>query len=532
MSALDDFNHIKDVLEALDVLKPARFGYTETVITAAPEAEVAALTGVYITEDSSQINSIPTPDLIAVDDLIINIGLRSQAATISRMGINHFFGRLGLNLLKLTEKIKLLVDNHLVNRYITPSGNVMEDVTTGYTADTITLVKHKSPLSASAPITSSSAISLLAAVYNGNAGVMTGADKKVLDDISGTVFNVEAKIYASEQQNLVYNYDFRYFSNQLATISSWYSYLHPDGWVYSDSGTDGKIGYESILECCKIQTSSDGSGVRSFKQALHEFVNWGNLLKGSSVTLKAFVKGSNVTVKLTDGITVQSFALQNTGGIEEVTLQIPVNISATELTVLIESSTSSNVIEIYKIYANKGEYAIESLPCIVQGKIGELKSYDATEVAPIGEFELNGIELPTGYTRLSAFLNGKFGTGSNGRSKLRDGRGRFERQWDHGAGIDPDAASRTNRGDGTTGDHIGTSQSDAIRNITGTLVNVSLGSGAYGAGAMYISSKNDGANGGDGSRAGNLEFAASQVVPTGSDNRPKNDNTLRTIRWC
>lgn len=180
---ISDFNHIKDMLEALDLERPSRFAYTQDALDATGAAEIAALTGVYEVENSSEINSIPTPEEVAMDSLIVSIGLRSQAATLSRMMINHFFGRLSLNLVKLTEKLKLLVDEHLVNRYITPSGYVMEDLTRTYAADQITLVRHRSRLDASAPMTSSAAITILGAVYNGNAGVMTGADKKVLDDL-------------------------------------------------------------------------------------------------------------------------------------------------------------------------------------------------------------------------------------------------------------------------------------------------------------------------------------------------------------
>ena len=39
-----------------------------------------------------------------------------------------------------------------------------------------------------------------------------------------------------------------------------------------------------------------------------------------------------------------------------------------------------------------------------------------------------------------------------------DYQGEFLRGWDNGAGNDPDAASRTDRGDGTTGDNVGTKQ--------------------------------------------------------------------------
>lgn len=50
---------------------------------------------------------------------------------------------------------------------------------------------------------------------------------------------------------------------------------------------------------------------------------------------------------------------------------------------------------------------------------------------------------------------------------LPDDRGRFIRAWDNGAGVDPDAASRTDRGDGTTGDNVGTLQDHALETHTG-----------------------------------------------------------------
>lgn len=188
--AIEQFNHIKDVLDELDNQRPARFGYTEAAVNATGEAEIAALEGLFIVEDSTQINSIPTPDLVGMDPVIINIGLRTQAATISRMAINHFFGRLGLNLLKVTEKLKLLVNEHLVSRYITPTGNVLERITVTQDADEIILIQHRSPLSASAPVTTSAPVTLSPAVYDGNAGVMTGADKKVLDDLNTAFSNL------------------------------------------------------------------------------------------------------------------------------------------------------------------------------------------------------------------------------------------------------------------------------------------------------------------------------------------------------
>jgi hypothetical protein len=183
MPDINDFNQIKNVINALDNERPARLGYTQAAIDATGAAEVDALTGVFIDEDSSQINSIPTPALIATDPLVQAIGLRTQAATVSRMMINHYFGRLGLNLLKLTEKVKFLVSHHLVNRYITPSGKVVESITVSPQATVVNLLQNQSPLAANAPATEQTIVAIPAAVSAGNAGVLTGADKKRLDDL-------------------------------------------------------------------------------------------------------------------------------------------------------------------------------------------------------------------------------------------------------------------------------------------------------------------------------------------------------------
>ena len=190
MALIDDFNQIKSVLTALDTLKPARFAYREEALEATGAAEITALDGVYEIDDASQINSIPDADQVAMDSLIMSIGLRTQGATISRMMINHFFGRLSLNLLKLTEKVKLLAETHLVNRYIAASGKLMEYISVAYTSTKITVTQHFSSLSADAPDTSTAAIDIDAAVYNGNAGLMTGADKKKLDDVDNNAVKV------------------------------------------------------------------------------------------------------------------------------------------------------------------------------------------------------------------------------------------------------------------------------------------------------------------------------------------------------
>ena len=81
---------------------------------------------------------------------------------------------------------------------------------------------------------------------------------------------------------------------------------------------------------------------------------------------------------------------------------------------------------------------------------------------------------------------------------IPDMRGRFARGWDHGAGIDPDAASRTDRGDGTTGDNVGTNQLDEFK---AHVHPTDLSNG----GGRFLQPSGDVASGGDTGSAGGSE---------------------------
>lgn len=70
----------------------------------------------------------------------------------------------------------------------------------------------------------------------------------------------------------------------------------------------------------------------------------------------------------------------------------------------------------------------------------------------------------TAYPRLFAYLGEAYGNGDGTTTfNLPDYRGYTKRDTDDGAGVDPDAASRTDRGDGTTGDAVGTKQQDELK---------------------------------------------------------------------
>jgi len=65
------------------------------------------------------------------------------------------------------------------------------------------------------------------------------------------------------------------------------------------------------------------------------------------------------------------------------------------------------------------------------------------------------------YAVLFNAIGESYGNGDGSTTfNLPDYRGQFLRGQDAGAGTDPDAAGRTDRGDGTTGDNVGTKQAD------------------------------------------------------------------------
>lgn len=101
----------------------------------------------------------------------------------------------------------------------------------------------------------------------------------------------------------------------------------------------------------------------------------------------------------------------------------------------------------------------------------------ATQMAARRLLERNGASLlRNDYPELFAVIGTTYGASDGTHFNLPDDCGRFERMWDHGSGIDPDAASRTDRGDGTTGDNVGTLQPYATEAHSHAIVN-SIGPG-------------------------------------------------------
>lgn len=137
-----------------------------------------------------------------------------------------------------------------------------------------------------------------------------------------------------------------------------------------------------------------------------------------------------------------------------------------------------------------------------------------SETPPTGWLECNGAAVSrVTYSALFAAIGTWYGAGNGSTTfNLPDLRGKFIRGWAHGSTNDPDRATRTSRGDGVTGDHVGTNQADELESHTHTVS--PQGSGVEGVLAW---------------QAGTSAAELSNTGSTGgSETRPININTM----WC
>ncbi|MCP3921898.1 MAG: hypothetical protein GY714_04855 [Desulfobacterales bacterium] len=87
-----------------------------------------------------------------------------------------------------------------------------------------------------------------------------------------------------------------------------------------------------------------------------------------------------------------------------------------------------------------------------------------TSLVPSGFLSCNGASVSrTTYAELFAVIGTEYGSLDSENFNLPDYRGEFLRGWNDGSGSDPDANDRDPRGDGVTGDNIGTQQDDTFQ---------------------------------------------------------------------
>jgi hypothetical protein len=141
------------------------------------------------------------------------------------------------------------------------------------------------------------------------------------------------------------------------------------------------------------------------------------------------------------------------------------------------------------------------------------------------------------YANLYDAIGVCWGTGDGVTTfNLPDLRGMFLRGVSDDSGNDPDADSRvllTDNG-GNTGNNVGSYQGDAIRNITGKINGLDAYKYINGttSGAFYVQHEDKyyGTHSRDNDNS-LVFFDASRVVPTGSDNRPKNVYVTYIIKY-
>jgi len=94
--------------------------------------------------------------------------------------------------------------------------------------------------------------------------------------------------------------------------------------------------------------------------------------------------------------------------------------------------------------------------------VGSIMIWPSVTLPDSKWLELAGQSLATAsYPNLFTLIGYNYG-GSGVSFNLPDTRGIFVRGFNHGFILDPDAATRLNRGDGTTGDFVGTRQQDEL----------------------------------------------------------------------
>jgi len=152
-------------------------------------------------------------------------------------------------------------------------------------------------------------------------------------------------------------------------------------------------------------------------------------------------------------------------------------------------------------------------------------SFFAMPSAPIGWLKANGAAISrTIYAALFSAIGTTYGTGDGSTTfNLPDLRGEFLRGYDDGKGLDSDRA-------------FGSSQTDAIRNITGIITTdngwmFTSFSGAFKpSGATSALTKNATTTGTTSTYAA-FQFDASASVPTAPENRPVNVALLACIKY-
>ena len=100
----EDLDAIKKVEDKIVANQVARFAYTEKAYTANNANGVAEY-------NVNNDQNIPTADasVLKVNETVLSKGYRAQASSVTRMLLNHFFGRMSYNLNKVNDNVSNLI---------------------------------------------------------------------------------------------------------------------------------------------------------------------------------------------------------------------------------------------------------------------------------------------------------------------------------------------------------------------------------------------------------------------------------------
>ena len=107
----EDLSAIKEVEDKIIANKVARFAYTDEAYTTNDANGVAEY-------DVNKEQNIPTADasVLKVNETVLSKGYRAQASSVTRMLLNHFFGRMSYNLNKVNDIVSNLITTLIGHR--------------------------------------------------------------------------------------------------------------------------------------------------------------------------------------------------------------------------------------------------------------------------------------------------------------------------------------------------------------------------------------------------------------------------------
>ncbi len=231
------------------------------------------------------------------------------------------------------------------------------------------------------------------------------------------------------------------------------AFVNNNGYLLTE--VDGSVSNElqTITEVGNVVTLSDNGG---------SFVDDDTQLTEAQVD--AFVNNNGYLLTEVDGSTtneLQTLTVANgtatlSGGGGSISLDDadsdPMNETNTSITLV------GNTLSIADV---GGTLSIDLTPVVDRASTpsGALFAFP-TDTPPTGYLACEGQAVSrAAYADLFAVIGTNYGAGNGSTTfNLPDYRGQFLRGWNNGAGVDLDANSRTDRGDGTTGDVVGSKQ--------------------------------------------------------------------------